>query len=55
MKVQGYIKLVNYQPSEIIELESKRVWLTDVFTCRFLTSMLEVKLEGIFCKWIDQQ
>lgn len=34
-KVQGYIELINYHSSEIIELESKRVWLNDVFTCRF--------------------
>ena len=34
MKMQGYIELVNYQSSEILELESKRVWLTDVFTDR---------------------
>ena len=32
--MQGYIELVNYQPSEIFELESKRVWLNDVFTDR---------------------
>ena len=25
------MELINYQPTEIIELESKRVWMTDVY------------------------
>ena len=35
VKKQGYIELVNYQPSEVIKLENKTMWLTDVFACRF--------------------
>ena len=32
VKFQGYTELINYQSTEIIKIESKRVWLTDVFT-----------------------
>ena len=33
-KVQGSVELINYQPTEsnaIIELESRRIWLTVVY------------------------
>ena len=35
---QGSIYLVNYQPAQsnvIIELEDKRIWLTEVYRCVF--------------------
>ena len=48
IKLQCYIELINYHSSEITELESIRVWLTDVFTCRFFNHTLRVKLRGIF-------
>ena len=38
---QGSIYLVNYQPAQsnvIIELEDKRIWLTEVYRCVFLTN-----------------
>ena len=31
VKIQVSMELINYQPTEIIELESKRVWMTDVY------------------------
>ena len=49
-KVQGYIKLINYQPSEIIELESKRVWLIDVFTFRFFNKYVNGEIRSNFLK-----
>ena len=30
-KMQGYIKIKNYQRTEMVELENIRVWLTNVF------------------------
>ena len=50
--VQGYMELVNYQPSKIIELESKRVWLTDVFTCKFFNKYVRGKMKNDFLKRI---
>ena len=31
VKIQVSMELINYQPTEIIELESKRVWMTDAY------------------------
>ena len=44
--MQGYIELVNYLPSEIIELESKRVWLTDVFTGRYFNQYINGEMKS---------
>ena len=38
IKVQGSVELINHQPTEsnvIIELESRRIWLTDIYCCVF--------------------
>ena len=48
--MQGYIELVNYLPSEIIELESKRVWLTDVFTGRYFNQYINGEMKSNFLK-----
>ena len=50
VKMQGYIELVNYLPSEIIELESKRVWLTDVFTGRYFNQYINGEMKSNFLK-----
>ena len=48
--MQGYIQLVNYQLSEIIELESKRVWLTDAFTGRHFNQYIKGEMKCNFLK-----
>ena len=50
VKMQGYIELVNYQPSEIIELGSKRVWLTDVCTGRYFNRYIRGEMKSNFLK-----
>ena len=30
-KIQGYVEIINYQPTEIINLKNTRVWLTNVY------------------------
>ena len=50
IKVQEYIELANYQPSEIIELESKRFWLTNVFICRFFNQYVKGEIRSDFLK-----
>ena len=44
------MELVSYQPIEIIELESKRVWLTDIFTCKFLKQYVRSEIKNDFLK-----
>ena len=42
VNVQGSMELINYQPAgtdQIIELESRRTWLTDVYTCVFFNGL----------------
>ena len=35
-KIQGYVELINYQQTEIINIENTRVWLMNVYTaCHF--------------------
>lgn len=42
-KMQSYFELKYYQQTEIVELENRRIWLTNVFVWRYLMSLLEVK------------
>ena len=44
------MELVNYQPTQIIELESKRVWLTYIFTCKFFNQYIRGKIKNDFLK-----
>lgn len=48
VKFQGYIKLIDYQTIEIIELESKRVWLTDMFTGRYFNKFIRGEIRAGF-------
>ena len=44
VNVQGSMELINYQPAktdQIIELESKRTWLTDVYACVFFKGYVQ--------------
>ena len=50
VKFQGYTELINYQPTETIELESKRVWLTDVFTGRYFSQYIRGEVRANFLK-----
>ena len=47
---QGSMELINYQPAEtdqIIELESTRTWLTDVYTCVFFNGYDQEEIKKI--------
>lgn len=48
VKAHGYIELINYQPSEIIELESRRAWLTDLCTCRYFNQYVRAESRSNF-------
>ena len=49
-KMHGYIDLINYQPTKIIEVESKRVWLTDVFTGRYFIQYIRGEIRANFLR-----
>ena len=54
VSVQGSMELINYQPEEetdqIIELESRRSWLTDVYTCVFFNGYIQEEIRKNFKK-----
>lgn len=52
VKVQESIDVVNYEPAraETIELESRRTWLTDVYSCVYFYSFVQKELAKNFTK-----
>lgn len=53
-EVQGSLYLNNYQLAEsdvIIELEDKRIWLTDVYRCVFFNQFITEKIKEEFMRW----
>lgn len=53
VKVQGSMELISYQPAEsniIIELENRRIWLNDVYTCVFFNDYVKEKIRESFMK-----
>ena len=46
--LQGSMELISYQPAETdrtVELETKRTWLTDVYTCIFFNGYVQQELK----------
>ena len=53
IKFQGYIELINYQQAELIELESKRIWLTDIFdifASKYFNQYIQAEIRTNFLK-----
>ena len=50
VKIQASMELINYQPTEIIELESRRIWMTDVYTCKFLNEFVRGQIKNDLMK-----
>ena len=50
VKIQGSIDIINYQPAgdEIIELESRRTWLTDVYNCVYFNTYVQKEFSKKF-------
>ena len=46
-RLQGSIDPINYIPSEIIELESRKIWMINVYKCKSLIALLKVRLRTI--------
>ena len=44
-KMQGYIKIKNYQRTETVELENIRVWLSNVFVGRYFNQFIRREMK----------
>ena len=44
-KMQGYFELKNYQPTETIELENTRVWLTNALVGRYFNEFIRGEMK----------
>ena len=47
VRFQGSIDPINCMPSEIIELESRKIWMINVYKCKSLIALLKVRLRTI--------
>ena len=48
--VKMFQELINFQSTEITELENKRVWLTEVFTGRYFNKLIKGEISAGFMK-----
>ena len=46
VKTHGSIELVDYQPTEIIELESRRIWMTYIYVCKFFNEFVKGEIKN---------
>ena len=46
------MKLINYQPAEIIQLEqeSRRIWMTDIYSCKFFNGFVRGQIKNDLMK-----
>ena len=50
VRLQGLMELINYMPTEIIELVSRRIWMTDVYGCKFFNSFVQGEINNNMMK-----
>ena len=50
VKIQASMKLINYQPTEIIDLDSKRIWMTDVYVYKFFNEFVKSQIKNDLMK-----
>ena len=54
VKVQGSAEIINYQPAykinQLIELERRRTWSTDVYTCIYFNAHVKREISKNFKK-----
>ena len=48
--MQGFIELINYQRTELIEPENTRVWLTNVIVGRYFNEFITDEMKIYFLK-----
>lgn len=50
VKIQAPMELMNYQPTAIIELKIRRIWMTDVYTCKFFNEFVRHQIKNDLMK-----
>ena len=50
VKIQASMELINYQPTEIIELESRKIWITDAYTHKFFNGFVRGQIKNDLMK-----
>ena len=41
VRLQGSMELMNYMPTDIIELRNRRIWMTDFYECKCFNSFVK--------------
>ena len=44
------MELKNYQPIEIIQLKSRRIWMTDIYTCKIFNEFVRGQIKNDLMK-----
>ena len=44
-KIQGYTEIINFEPTEIIELENLRPWVTEVYFGRYFSNVVRQNMK----------
>ena len=44
-KIQGYTEIINFEPTEIIELENLRPWVTKVYFGRYFSNVVRQNMK----------
>ena len=51
-KIQGYAKAINYQQTEVVNIENTRVWLTNVYATRYFNTYARDEIKNDILKRI---
>ena len=50
VRLPGSMELINYMSTDTIELESGRIWMTDVYECKFFNSFVKGEIKNDLMK-----
>ena len=50
VKIQASVELINYQPTDITELGSERIWMTDVYVCKLFNEFVKGQIKNDLMK-----
>ena len=50
VKIQASVELRNYQPTDISELGSGRIWMTDVYGCKLSNEFVKGQIKNDLMK-----
>ena len=50
VRLQGSMELMNYMPTDIIELGNRRIWMTDFYECKCFNSFVKGEINNDLMK-----